>query len=156
MVELGELGRVDDLGGGGVIELFRVAGERRAVMLGVFGGGAVAGFAGNAQLGDARVECAVAVDKAGVAGGAVALDAVVVPLRDHALVVGRCHERIVAGDPLLLLRQVNQRQGLEHIAVFGFVRLGLEIPHAALDPVGLVMVRASGHDDSFIDSIDLG
>ena len=121
-----ELGRVDDLGGGGVAELFLVAGERRAVMVGVPGGGAVAGLAGDAQLGCARIECVFA-HEAGVAGGAVALDAVVVPLRNHALAVWRCHERVIARDPLLLLGQENQRQGLEQVAVLGFVRLGLGV-----------------------------
>ncbi len=148
-----ELGRVDDLGGRAVAELFRVAGKRCAVMVGVPGGGAVAGLAGDAQLGGARVE-RVFADEAGVAGSAVALDAVVVPLRNHALAVGRCHEGVVARDPLLLLGQENQRQGLEQVAVLGFVRLGLSVPHAALDPVGLVMVRAGGHDDSLVDSRD--
>ena len=109
-------------------------------MLSVPGGGAVAGFAGDAQLGGSCVEGAV-IDEAGIAGCAVALDAVVVPLRDHAL-ARRCHhEGVLSRDPLLLLRQVNEWQGLQKVAVLSLVDLVSGIEHAPFHPVSLVMVR---------------
>ena len=45
VIKLGEFSGVEDLCGRGVLEVFLVAGKRRAIMLGVFGGWAVAGLA---------------------------------------------------------------------------------------------------------------
>ena len=80
------------------------------------------------------------------------LNTVVVPLRYHALAFWCHHEGIFPWDPLLLLGEVNQWQGLEQVTVLGLVSLGLGILHAALNPVGLVVVRACGHDDALIDT----
>ena len=52
VIKLGEFSGVEDFCGRGVLEVFLVAGKRRAIMFGVFGSWAVAGLARDAQLRD--------------------------------------------------------------------------------------------------------
>lgn len=112
----------------------------------VFEAGAVAGFASDSEFGDPCAELAGSLDKSGVAAGAVASDALVVPLCEKAFVVVRAvDEGGFAGDPSLFLSEPDEGQRVED---GGVARAG--------NPIGLVVMRAGGEDDGTFDAGDFG
>ena len=123
-----------------------VGGRQAALLAHVLLARPVAQFARDPEFRDARLELAptAVVDQAGNPARAVALDAVVIPLRQETI-AGRAHECLLARDPLFVIGQVDQRQRLQQPAVTVVAR----------DPVGLVVVRAGRHHDLPLDAGDL-
>ena len=130
---------VDDGGVAFAAGVESVTAKGISIFLHVLIGGAVAGFASDAQFGDFGLKDVALWVLERFASGGVATDATAVPNLDHARRLGVFEESIFARHPTLIFKKVNEWEDELLIAVI------------ARDPARLHVMRAGEHVDAFPD-----